>query len=59
MHERPFMEAVMAKQQDEHEEVTITGDQASGGDQGSTLIPMLIGGLILVIIGGIVVMMFV
>lgn len=49
----------MAKQQDEHEEVTITGDQASGGDQGSTLIPMLIGGLILVIIGGIVVMMFV
>lgn len=47
-----------AKQDDKHQ-VSITGDQASGGDQGSTLIPMLIGGLILVIIGGIVVMMFV
>lgn len=49
----------MTDQQDEEHEVIITGDQASGGDQGSTLIPMLIGGLVLVIIGGIMVMMFV
>lgn len=38
----------------------ITGDQSSGGDsQGSTLRPMLIAGLIFVILGGIVIMMFV
>lgn len=49
----------MAKQEEQEDRVTITGDQASGGDQGSTLIPMLIGGLVLVIIGGIIVMMFV
>ncbi|WP_374832978.1 hypothetical protein [Paenochrobactrum pullorum] len=49
----------MTVKHDDKHEVTITGDEASGGDQGSTLIPMLIGGLILVIIGGIVVMMFV
>ncbi|EEZ34103.1 MULTISPECIES: hypothetical protein [unclassified Brucella] len=40
--------------------VTLSGDQSSGGDSaGSTLTPMLIVGLVLVIIGGIAVMMFV
>ncbi|MBV2144698.1 hypothetical protein KUG47_14450 [Falsochrobactrum sp. TDYN1] len=40
--------------------VSISGDQSSGGDsKGSTLAPMLIAGLILVILGGIGVMMFV
>lgn len=38
----------------------ISGDQSSGKDsQGSTLRPMLISGLIFVILGGIVIMMFV
>ncbi len=40
--------------------VTLNGDQSSGGDlTGSTLTSMLIGGLVLVIVGGIVIMMFV
>ncbi|MFW7358143.1 MAG: hypothetical protein ACODTL_19575 [Brucella sp.] len=40
--------------------VIIDGDRSSGGDsEGSTLTPMLIGGLVLVILGGIIVMMFV
>ena len=40
--------------------VSISGDQSSGGDsKGSTLTPMLIAGLILVILGGIGVMIFV
>ena len=41
-------------------DVTLDGDQSSGGDlKGSTLTPMLIAGLILVVIGGLVVMIFV
>lgn len=40
--------------------VVIDGDRSSGGDsKGSSLTPMLIGGLVLVILGGIIVMMFV
>ena len=40
--------------------IIVDGDQSSGGDsKGSTLTPMLIAGLILVIVGGIVIMMFV
>ncbi|MEJ5019277.1 hypothetical protein WH297_05930 [Ochrobactrum vermis] len=40
--------------------VIIDGDRSSGGDsKGSTLTPMLIGGLVLVVLGGIIVMMFV
>lgn len=41
-------------------DISISGDQSSGGDsQGSTLRPMLIAGLIFVILGGIVIMIFV
>ena len=40
--------------------VVSSGDSASGRDsQGSTLVPMLIAGLILVVIGAVVVMAFV
>lgn len=42
----------------EEPEVTITPDHASGGDSGDTLLPMLIGGVVLVIIGALVVMFF-
>ena len=40
--------------------VMLSGDQSSGGDSaGSTLTPMLIAGLVLVVIGGIIIMVFV
>lgn len=42
----------------EEPEITITPDHASGGDSGSTLLPMLIGGLVLVVLGALVVMYF-
>lgn len=42
------------------ERMTLSGDSASGRDsQGSSLVPMLISGLVLVTIGAIVVMAFV
>lgn len=47
----------MEKQPNE-DEITITPDHASGGDSGSTLLPMLIGGLILILIGAAIVMFF-
>ncbi|WP_199224759.1 hypothetical protein [Falsochrobactrum shanghaiense] len=51
----------MARITDEKDEqITITPDAASGGDsKGSTLLPMLIAGLALVVIGAIVLMYFV
>lgn len=40
--------------------VTRTPDQTSGGDSGgSTLLPMLIAGLILIVLGATVIVMFV
>ncbi|WLF95701.1 hypothetical protein Q5698_08455 [Brucella intermedia] len=40
--------------------VIIDGDRSSGGDsEGSTLTPTLMGGLVLVVLGGVIVMMFV
>lgn len=40
--------------------VEISGDEASGRDsQGSSLVPMLIAGIILVTLGAVVIMMFV
>lgn len=44
----------------EHRRVELTSDNASGRDsQGSTLMPMLVAGLVLVVVGAIVVMAFV
>lgn len=43
-----------------HERVELSGDAASGRDsEGSSLVPMLAAGLVLVVIGAIVVMAFV
>jgi hypothetical protein len=43
-----------------HKPVVITGDEASGRDsKGSSLIPMLVAGLIAVTVGAILVMTFV
>ena len=43
-----------------YKRVEVSGDDASGRDsQGSTLVPMLIAGLVLVTLGAVVVMMFV
>ena len=44
----------------DRQHVTISSDHSSGGDaRGSTLLPMLIAGLILIVIGAIGVMVFV
>lgn len=44
----------------DHKRIEVSGDEASGRDsQGSSLVPMLIAGIILVIIGAIGVMAFV
>ena len=48
----------MAQKNSRH--IEITSDQSSGGDsRGSTLLPMLIAGLILIVAGAIAVMVFV
>ncbi len=39
--------------------VTTTSEAASGAESGNTLLPMLIGGLVLIVIGAIVLMVFV
>lgn len=40
--------------------VVLSGDEASGRDsQGSSLMPMLVAGLVLVTLGAVVIMMFV
>jgi hypothetical protein len=39
--------------------VTTTAEAASGAESGNTLLPMLIGGLVLIVIGAIVLMVFV
>lgn len=45
---------------DKRQPVILSSDQASGRDsQGSSLVPMLVAGLVLIAIGAVVVMMFV
>ena len=39
--------------------VVISAEQASGSDKGSTLLPMLVWGLILITVGGVILMFFV
>lgn len=39
--------------------IVSTAEAASGAESGNTLLPMLVGGLVLIIIGAIVLMMFV
>ena len=43
----------------ENRTVTTSAEAASGAESGNTLLPMLVAGLILIVIGAIVVMMFV
>ncbi|MFC5387506.1 hypothetical protein ACFPLB_16220 [Aquamicrobium segne] len=44
----------------DHRHIELSGEQASGQDaQGSTLMPMLIVGLVLIVIGAITIMIFV
>ncbi len=49
----------MAENDKEWRPVVSTAQAASGADEDNTLLPMLIGGLILVIVGAIILMMFV
>ncbi|MFC3207876.1 hypothetical protein [Aquamicrobium soli] len=49
----------MAEDADKKRPVVSTAQAASGADEDNTLLPMLIGGLIMIIIGAIVLMMFV
>jgi hypothetical protein len=42
-----------------HDIVTRSSADASGAESGSTLLPMLIGGLVLIVIGAVIVMAFV
>lgn len=49
----------MAEDDKEKRIVISTAEAASGAEAGNTLLPMLIGGLVLIIIGAIVLMMFV
>jgi len=47
-------------ERDGHERTVLSGDSASGRDsQGSSLLPMLVAGLVLILVGAIVVMTFV
>ena len=39
--------------------VTTTAEAASGAESGNTLLPMLVSGLVLIVIGAIVLMVFV
>jgi hypothetical protein len=49
----------MASPEGKRKSVTTTAQDASGAEAGNTLLPMLIGGLILIIVGAIVLMTFV
>jgi len=49
----------MAEDTNEKRTVVSTAQAASGADEDNTLLPMLIGGLILIVIGAVVLMMFV
>jgi hypothetical protein len=49
----------MVEDAKDKEIVTSSAEAASGSDADNTLLPMLIGGLIMIIIGAIVLMMFV
>ncbi|MGB3898269.1 MAG: hypothetical protein WA973_06915 [Mesorhizobium sp.] len=49
----------MAEDADKKRPVVSTAQAASGADEDNTLLPMLIGGLIMIVIGAIVLMMFV
>jgi hypothetical protein len=49
----------MAEDDKEKQIVISTAEAASGAESGNTLLPMLIGSLIMIIIGAIVLMMFV
>lgn len=49
----------MAENENENRVVVSTAEAASGAEAGNTLLPMLIGGLILIILGAIGLMMFV
>ena len=47
------------KDENASRDVISTGEAASGADGDNTLLPMLIGGLVLIVIGAIVLMAFV
>jgi len=49
----------MAEDDKEKRPVVSTAQAASGAEEGNTLLPMLIGGLVMIVIGAIVLMMFV
>ncbi len=49
----------MAEGDKEKPIVISTAQAASGAEEGNTLLPMLIGGLVMIVIGAIVLMMFV
>ncbi len=49
----------MASPKGKNAPVTTTAQAASGAESGNTLLPMLIGGLILIVVGAIVLMAFV
>jgi hypothetical protein len=49
----------MSHYPDKKRPVVSTAQAASGADEDNTLLPMLIGGLIMIVIGAIVLMMFV
>ncbi len=49
----------MAEDDKEKPIVISTAQAASGAEEGNTLLPMLIGGLVMIVIGAIVLMMFV
>ena len=49
----------MAEDDKEKPIVISTAEAASGAEEGNTLLPMLIGGLVMIVIGAIVLMMFV